>query len=184
VNLEPGIDGLIHISNLGAGRRINHPKEVVETGQQVEAYVLSADTKNRKISLSMQPKAEPKKVVLPQVGEVFEVVVDKVMPFGVFVKFGDGLSGLVPNSELGAAGGSDIKRMFPAGMQMQAVVTDVDSQTGKVRLSRKALTEKAAKDEYEQYVDSSKQASGTSSGGLGSLGELLKAKMEEKKQAS
>ena len=49
VNLEPGIDGLVHISNLGAGRRINHPKEVVEAGQIVEVYVLSVDAENRKI---------------------------------------------------------------------------------------------------------------------------------------
>ncbi|OGW25578.1 MAG: hypothetical protein A2X59_05780, partial [Nitrospirae bacterium GWC2_42_7] len=80
VTLEAGIDGLIHISNLGAGRRINHPREVVTTGQTVEAYVLSVDTANRKISLSMQPKAEPKEIILPAVGELVEGIVDKIMP--------------------------------------------------------------------------------------------------------
>ncbi|MBF0507210.1 MAG: S1 RNA-binding domain-containing protein, partial [Nitrospirae bacterium] len=55
VSVEPGIDGLVHISNLGAGRRINHPKEVVEVGQPVEAYVLAVDPDNRKLSLSLQP---------------------------------------------------------------------------------------------------------------------------------
>jgi small subunit ribosomal protein S1 len=179
VNLEPGIDGLIHISNLGAGRRINHPKEVVETGQVVEAYVLSVDAQNRKISLSMQPKVEPKKVVLPSVGDAIDGVVDKVMPYGVFVKIKDGLTGLVPNSEMATASGSDHKRMFPAGSAIHAVVIEVD-EAGKVRLSRKAAVEKAAQDEFDQYRDTAKNES--SSGSFGSLGEILKAKLEEKKQ--
>ncbi|MCK7522730.1 MAG: S1 RNA-binding domain-containing protein [Ignavibacteriales bacterium] len=51
VNLEPGIDGLVHISKLGAGRRIKHPKEVVEVGQIVEAYVREVDMTSRRISL-------------------------------------------------------------------------------------------------------------------------------------
>lgn len=180
VRLEAGIDGLMHISNLGAGRRINHPKEVVEVGQLVEAYVLSVDPQNRKMSLSMQPKVEPAKIVLPSVGEVVDGKVEKVMPFGVFVKLESGLSGLVPNIEMGTAPNSDHKRMFPPGGEMRTVVTDVDTAGNKVRLSRKAALEKAAQDEFNQYKESLKTSSG-SSGGLGSFGELLKAKLEEKK---
>jgi small subunit ribosomal protein S1 len=179
VNLEPGIDGLVHISNLGAGRRINHPKEVVETGQVVEAYVLSVDPENRKISLSMQPKVEPKKIVLPEVGELIEGVVDKVMPYGIFLKMSIGINGLIPNSEMGTPAGSDHKRMFPPGTEMQVVVVDVDTGSNKVRLSRKAVMEKAAKEEYDQYLSSTRQAEGAS-GGLGSLGDILRAKLKEK----
>ena len=179
VNLEPGIDGLVHISNLGAGRRINHPKEVVEVGQIVEVYVLSVDAENRKLSLSMQPKVEPKKIVLPQVGELIEGVVDKVMPYGIFLKMSIGINGLIPNSEMGTPAGSDHKRMFPSGTEMRVMVVDVDTANNKVRLSRKAVTEKAAKEEYDQYLSSTRQAEGTS-GGLGSLGDILKAKLREK----
>jgi small subunit ribosomal protein S1 len=179
VTLEPGIDGLVHISNLGAGRRINHPKEVVEIGQVVEAYVLSVDAENRKLSLSMQPKVEPKKIVLPQVGELIEGVVDKVMPYGIFLKMSIGINGLIPNSEMGTPQGSDHKRMFPSGTEMRVMVVDVDTASNKVRLSRKAVTEKAAKEEYDQYLSTTKPAEGTS-GGLGSLGDILKAKLKEK----
>jgi len=179
VNLEPGIDGLVHISNLGAGRRINHPKEVVEVGQIVEVYVLSVDAENRKISISMQPKVEPKVIVLPQVGELIDGVVDKVMPYGIFLRMSNGINGLVPNSEMGTPTGSDHKRMFPPGTEMQVVVVDVDAGSNKVRLSRKAVTENAAKEEYDEYRSSVKQAEGQS-GGLGSLGDILKAKLEEK----
>ena len=179
VNLEPGIDGLVHISNLGAGRRINHPREVVEVGQMVEAYILSVDTENRKISLSLQPKVEPKKIVLPEVGDVIEGVVDKVMPYGIFLRMSNGLNGLIPNSEMGTPAGSDHKHMFPSGTEMQVVVLEVDAGSNKVRLSRKAVTEKAAREEYDQYRASVKEAE-AQSGGLGSLGDLLKAKLQEK----
>ena len=179
VSLEPGIDGLVHISNLGAGRRINHPREVVEVGQRVEVYIFSVDAENRKISLSMQPKVEPKKIVLPEVGELIEGVVDRVMPYGIFLKMSSGLNGLIPNTEMGTPAGTDHKHMFPSGTEMQVVVVEVDAASNKVRLSRKAVMEKAAKEEYDQYRTSVTQAEGQSAG-LGSLGDILKAKLQEK----
>ncbi len=183
VRLEPGVEGLVHISNLGAGRRINHPREVVEAGQEVEVYVLGVDRENRKISLSMQPKPVPKVVVLPEVGTTLEGTVDKVMPFGIFVKLPGGVSGLIPNSEIGATDGADPKRVFISGAAIQTVVIDVEQQSGKIRLSRKALMDKKATEEYAEYINAGKQAEGGSAG-LGSLGDILKAKLEEKKLAS
>jgi small subunit ribosomal protein S1 len=180
MRLEPGIDGLIHISNLGAGRRINHPKEVVETGQWVDAYVLSVDQPNRRISLSIQPKVEPAKIILPAVGEILDGTVEKVMPYGIFLKMNNGITGLIPNTEMGTPSGTDHKRMFPSGTEMQVVVIDVDTANNKVRLSRKAVLEKAAQDEFNQYKESIRD-SDASSGSLGSLGDMLKAKLEEKK---
>ena len=182
VNLEPGIDGLIHISNLGAGRRINHPKEVVEIGQTVEAYVLSVDSENRKIALSINPKVEPEKIVLPEIGETHEGKVEKVMPFGVFVKLPSGISGLVPNNEMATSPGTDHRKMFPEGSEMKVTVIEVDHESNKVKLSRKAAMDMAVKQEYEDYMTESRQSLGTS-GGLGTLGDILKAKLEGKKNA-
>lgn len=179
VRLAPGVEGLVHISNLGAGRRINHPKEVVEVGQEVEAYVLSVDAQSRKISLSLQPRPKPEKVVLPDVGELIEGVVEKVMPFGIFIKTSSGVKGLIPNVEAGTQPGSDHKAMFPAGSQIQGIVTEVDAENKRIRASRKAVSEKEARQEYDQYVDSVREANGSS--GLGSLGDILKAKIEEKR---
>ena len=175
VTLEHGIDGLVHISNLGAGRRIQHPKEVVAVGQKVEAYVLAVDPQNRKLSLSMEPKREVKKIVLPSEGEIIDGIVEKVMPFGVFVKIGDELTGLVPNSEMDTPNGSDHSRMFPSGSAMQVAVREVDTGRGKVLLSRKALKEMEEREDFKRYKDSIKVKE-KSSGALSSLGELLKAK--------
>ncbi len=180
VRLEPGIEGLIHISNLGAGRRINHPKEIVEAGQWVEVYVLSVDQQNRRISLSMLPKVEPSTIVLPTVGEILDGTVEKVMPYGIFLKMNNGITGLIPNAEMGTPSGTDHRRMFPPGTEMQVAVIDVDAANNKVRLSRKAVQEKTAQAEFNQYKESVKN-SAESSGGLGSLGDILKAKLEEKK---
>lgn len=180
VNIEPGIDGLVHISNFGTGKRINHPKEVIEVGQRVDAYVLSTDVQGRRLSLSLQPKAEPKKIALPSEGELVDGVVEKVMPFGVFLKLSSGLTGLIPNSEMATPAGSDHSRMFPAGTEMQVVVMEVDSARNRVSLSRKGVTDKEERDEFKRYKDNSSKED-KSSGGLGRLGEILKAKMEEKK---
>ena len=179
VRLEPGIEGLIHISNLGAGRRIKHPREVVEAGQWVDVYVLSVDQQNRKISLSIQPKVDPVKIVLPAVGEILEGIVEKVMPFGLFLKINNSITGLISNSEMGTPSGTDHRRMFPPGTNMQVAVIDVDTANNKVRLSRKAVLEKAAQDEFNQYKESVK-ISAESSESLGCLGDILKAKLKEK----
>jgi len=180
VRLEPGVEGLIHISNLGAGRRIRHPREVVDTGQWVDVYVLSVDLENRKISLSIQPKVEPEKIVLPAVGEILDGIVEKLMPYGIFLKMNNGITGLIPNAEMGTPSGTDHRRMFPPGAEMQVAVIDVDTAHNKVRLSRKFIMEKAAQDEFTQYRESVKNSS-VSSGRLGSLGDILRAKLEEKK---
>jgi small subunit ribosomal protein S1 len=179
VKLEPGIEGLIHISNLGAGRRISHPREVVETGQWVDCYVLSVDPQNRKISLSMQPKVEPVKIVLPVIGEILDGTVEKVMPYGIFLKMNNGITGLIPNVEMGTPSGTDHRRMFAPGTAMQVAVLDVDTVKNKVRLSRKALLEKAAQDEFDEYKESVKNPA-ESSGSLGNLGDIIKARLEEK----
>lgn len=179
VRLEPGIEGLIHISNLGAGRRINHPREVVEAGQSADVYVLSVDQQNRKLSLSMQPKVEPAKIILPAMGDILDGIVEKVMPYGIFLKMNNDLTGLIPNQEMGTPSGTDHRRMFPPGTAMQVAVIEVDSANNKVRLSRKAVLEKAAQEEFSQYSESVKNSS-ESSGGLGSLGDILKSKLKEK----
>ncbi len=175
VNLEQGIDGLIHVSALGAGRRIRHPKDVVEVGQVVEAYVTAVDPANKRISLSLQPRVAKEAVALPDVGDVLEGAVDRVMSFGIFIKLDSGLSGLLPNPEIGTPKGTNHSRMFPQGTRMQVLVKAVDTDKGKISLSRIGLEEKVAQEEFKQYQDSVKTQE-KASGSLGSLGDLLKAK--------
>jgi small subunit ribosomal protein S1 len=176
VNLEPGIDGLIHISALGGGRRIRHPKDVVEVGQWVETYVTAVDPASKRISLSLQPRVPKEAIVLPEAGDVLEGIVDRVMSFGIFIKLDSGLTGLLPNPEIGTPKGTNHSRMFPEGMKMQVLVKAVDTEKGKISLSRVGLEEKVAQEEFKQYQDSVKSQE-RASGSLGSLGDLLRAKL-------
>jgi small subunit ribosomal protein S1 len=179
VSLEPGIDGLIHISNLGAGRRINHPKEVVEVGQWVEPQVLAVDKQNHKISLTLEQQSK-EEVVLPEVGEMVEGVVDRVMPYGIFLKLDSGASGLIPNSEMGTPRGTNHSRMFPQGTRMQVVVIGADKETKKISLSRSGLSEKTEQDNFSRYRNQQDDRRDPDSvgGALGSFGELLQKHLQ------
>jgi small subunit ribosomal protein S1 len=180
VNLEPGIDGLIHISNLGTGRHINHPKEVVEVGQWVEPYVLAVDQGKKKISLTLERQSK-EEVVLPEVGEVMEGEVERVMPYGVFLRLDGGASGLIPNSEMGTPRGSNHSRMFPVGMRMRVIVIGSDKETKKISLSRNAVSEKVEQEEFKQYR-SRQTGEEQPQAGLSSFGELLQEHLQGKKK--
>ncbi|HEY3277199.1 MAG TPA: S1 RNA-binding domain-containing protein [Syntrophorhabdaceae bacterium] len=180
VSLEPGIDGLIHVSKLAPGKRIKHPKEVVEVGQEVEVYILEVDAQKKKISLSMEQKVEKERPILPGIGEILQGRIEKIMPYGLFLHTEGGVKGFIPNSEMGTPRGTNHSRLFPEGTNMEVVVTAVDQERGKVTFSRSGVEEKVAQDEYRQYRDTVKKQE-TSPGGLGSFGELLMAKLGEKK---
>jgi small subunit ribosomal protein S1 len=176
VNLEPGVDGLIPISKLGAGRRIKHPKEVLEIGQLVEAQVIEVNPEKRRISLSMEQKIAFEDIVLPSPGDLIEGAVERVIAAGVLLKIKEGLTGFIPNSEMGTLRGTNHNRMFPPGTLMQAVVIEIDMKRNRVTLSRSKVDEKVERDTYEKYRDKTVEEE-KSSGSLGSLGELLKAKL-------
>jgi small subunit ribosomal protein S1 len=177
VNLEPGVDGLIHISKLGAGRRIKHPKEVVEVGQIVEAYVQEVDLANKRISLTLERKVKAESVALPSAGDIVEGVVERVLSAGVLLRLSNGTTGFIPNSEMGTPRGTNHGRMFPVGTGMQVTVKEVDPEKNRVTLSRSGVAERLEQAELSHYQERVKDGEQTD-GGLGSLGEILKAAME------
>ncbi len=173
VLVEEGIEGLIHISNLGTRKRIKHPKDVLKEGQLVEAYVLSVDKDNKRLSLSINSQ-EKKEIVYPSVGDVVEVTVIKLMPFGILANITDDLTGLIPLSETGLMRGEDPKTFFPAGKTLKTIVKEVDHERGRVRLSIKDYINKKEADEYKQYLQDINTASSQK---MGLLGEILEAKI-------
>ncbi len=182
VNLEPGIDGLIHISKLGTGRRVKHPEDVLQVGQWVEARVVKVDPVARRISLSMEPDERRRVLALPAVGEIVRGTVEKVMPFGVFVRLDEKITGLMPNSEAGTPRGANHAKIFPVGSDIQVLVLEVDSDKGRVTLSRSKVEGKLEEDALASYRETSAGPVASSNGGLGSLGELLKDKWEDLKR--
>jgi small subunit ribosomal protein S1 len=139
VELVPGIEGLVHVSEFGGGR-VGHPKEVVEVGQEVEVKVLRLDFDRRRISLSMRDAP-----LRPQlkVGALVEGTVASVKPYGVFIRIHkpqEGLDGMIPSADAEVPEGTSLSDAFPAGRAVQAKVVRVDAR-GRIRLSIRALHE-------------------------------------------
>ena len=174
VELTPGVDGLIHISNLNAPERVGHPRDVLKEGEEVDVEVLSVDPQSRRIGLARVP-SDGEFGSVPVVGAVVEGKVDKAVNFGVFVTLGPGRKGLVPNIEMGTSKGADHRKQFPPGTPMRVKVLEVTDNGRKIRLSRKAAREAQERAEFEDYVQ---QDAKDSSSGFGTLGDVLKKKIK------
>lgn len=180
VELMPGVDGLIHISALGAQRRIAHPREIVSEGERVDCAIESIDVQARRIALrrltgddavdfpAPQQEGAPT-AAAPRVGDTVEVTVDKVEPFGLFVAFSGG-RGLVPNAEMGTPRGTDHRKMFPAGSTFRAEIVERDAQ-GRLRLSKIAAEKSEERREVARYLQSEVRAG--SSKGFGTFADLF-----------
>lgn len=174
VALEPGVDGMIHVSALGAATRIKHPREAVNVGDEVEAEVLSVDGEKKRISLSMDYKRTEGLGALPRVGETLKVIVEKHADFGLFVKLDSGYQGVIPNAELNIRKGQQehTKPPFVVNDEIEAKVTEVSQGGKRIRLSIRELArekEREERKEFETYKGDDKTNFGT-------FGDLLKSR--------
>ncbi|MBM3298724.1 MAG: S1 RNA-binding domain-containing protein, partial [Deltaproteobacteria bacterium] len=177
VELEPGVEGLIHISNFGTGRRINHPKEVVSEGEKLEVRVLSVDNQARRIGLELVfsgPAGVASPVPEIREGDVLVGTVDAVKDYGVFVGLPGGKSGLLHVSEMGDARKGDLRNRFPLGSSVQVEVLAIDPETKKVALSTKSLSTRMEESHFKEFATTQRGA-----GSLWTLGDLLKDKLKQ-----
>jgi small subunit ribosomal protein S1 len=177
VELEPGVEGLIHVSNLGTGRRISHPKEVLSEGDVVEVRVLSIDPAGRRIGLelSLTGKAGTEGSIELREGDVVVGTVDSVKDYGVFLSLPGGRSGLLHVSEIAdSESGGDLRRRFAPGSTVEVVVSAMDPESKKVSLSTKRLSKRIEESQFRAYADEA-----TSRGSFGTLGDLLKDKLKK-----
>lgn len=140
IELEPGIDGLIHVSDISWLKKVSHPSEAVKKGANVKAKVLSLDRANRKISLGMKQLTEDPWQQLTQnfpTGVTIKGKITKTVNFGVFVELDNGLEGLVHISEIPHEQSENIESSFPVGEQIQVNILNVDHENRKIALSLK-----------------------------------------------
>jgi small subunit ribosomal protein S1 len=143
VELEPGVEGLIHISEMAWGKKVRHPSDVVKPGDRVDAVILSIKPEERRIALGLkQTLADPWLEVQQKfpVGSQVEGPVTKLMNFGAFVQITEGIEGLVHISEIVA----DRRLNHPsdalrAGQVVQAQVLAIDAEKRQIKLSMKQL---------------------------------------------
>ena len=190
VELFPGVDGLVHVSAL-ADRHIQHPREVVKEGEQIWVQIESVDDAQKRVALrritegdaqSPEPSRPEKQAAAAKrarVGDMVDATVDKCEPFGVFVHW-DGGKGLIPNAELGTPRGSDNKKTTPPGTQFKAQIIDIDER-GRFRLSRTAQERAADQSDYRQYQKEMNRKMPPGKG-FGTLGDLLRSKLEQQEE--
>ncbi|MBD3855136.1 MAG: S1 RNA-binding domain-containing protein [Acidobacteria bacterium] len=150
VEIVPGVDGLVHISDMSWTRRINHPSEVVQKGDDVEAVITSVDSYNQRISLSMKellPNEWEEYANSHGVGDVSTGKVTNVTDFGVFVELAPGVEGLCHISEIDRDEGLSLAEMFTAGQAVRCRILRVDWHESRIGLSMHSIEQEGAEDE-------------------------------------
>jgi len=141
VELEEGIDGMIHVSDLSWTRKINHPSEVLKKNDEVEAIVLDIDKVNQRISLGVkQLESDPWKEIDQKykIGDLVHGQVTKLASFGAFVQLQDDIDGLVHISQLSEEHVAKVKDVLKVGQEVEARVIKVDKAERRIGLSIKA----------------------------------------------
>jgi len=141
VELEEGIDGMIHVSDLSWTRKINHPSEVLKKNDEVEAMVLDIDKVNQRISLGVkQLDSDPWKEIDQKykIGDLVQGKVTKLASFGAFVQLQDDIDGLVHISQLSEDHVAKVKDILKVGQEAEARVIKVDKAERRIGLSIKA----------------------------------------------
>jgi small subunit ribosomal protein S1 len=156
VELEPGIEGLIHISEMSWTKRVKHPSQVVNVGDQVEAAVLDIDVENKRISLGMKQVMENPWKTLEEkypVGTKVQGKVRNITDFGIFVGIEEGIDGLVHVSDLSWT--QKVKHpseLFKKGQDVDAVVLNIDPENERFSLGIKQLTSNPWETVEEKYA--------------------------------
>lgn len=146
-----GVDGMVHISEL-SWSRIKHPSEVVAVGDTVDVYVIKADAEKKKISLGMKnPNENPWETFMSkyQVGDVAEVKIVKLMTFGAFAEVVPGVDGLIHISQIADHRVEKPEDELAEGQMVEVKITEVNPETKKISLSRRAVLQNTADEEYE-----------------------------------
>ena len=154
VELEPGVEGLVHVSEMSWTHEVRHPSRIVSVGDQVEAAVLNVDTANRKISLGMKQTApNPWDMVESKypAGTRIEGKVKSLTDFGAFVGLDEGIDGLIHISDISWT--RHIKHpseVLKKGQKVEAVVLKIDKEKERLSLGYKQLTRDPWEDEIPQ----------------------------------
>jgi len=141
VELEEGIDGMIHVSDMSWTRKINHPSEMVKKGDELEAVVIDIDKQNQRISLGMkQLEGDPWKEIEAKfkIGDLVKGKVSKITAFGAFISMDGDIDGLVHISQISEDRVDKIKDHLKVGQEIEARVIKVDKTERRIGLSLKA----------------------------------------------
>jgi small subunit ribosomal protein S1 len=181
IEIEDGIDGLVHVSNLSWTKRVKHPSEVLKKGEKVKAVVLGVEPENRRLSLGvkqLQPDVWETFFTQHRVGDVVHGKVLRTAQFGAFVEIAEGVEGLCHVSEAVDASGHPLT--LEQGQEHDFKIIKMNVEEKKVGLSIRAVGEEASRAEVEHYKAPSRDrdrdhgsSSSSQSGSTTTLGDLV-----------
>jgi small subunit ribosomal protein S1 len=160
IEIEDGIDGLVHVSNLSWTTRVKHPSEVLKKGDKVKAVILAIEPDKRRLSLGvkqMQPDVWDSFFAQHRVGDIVHGKILRVANFGAFVEIAEGIEGLCHNSEAVDANGQPMH--LEPGAEFDFKIIKMNQEEKKVGLSIKAVGEEASRQEVESYKQPSSSSS-------------------------
>jgi small subunit ribosomal protein S1 len=168
IEVEDGVDGLVHVSDISWSKRIKHPGEVLKKGQEIDAIITSIDTENRRLSLSikdLEPNAWERFVTAHNPGDVVKGKIARFANFGAFVELDDNLEGLCHISELSGERVEKPEDVVQLGQEMDFKILRIDPESKKIGLSARAVGR-------DEPVTDTKTYSSEVGSGMASLGEL------------
>src|SRR5579884_1825627 len=155
VEIEPGIDGLVHISDLSWTKKVRHPSELYQKGDEVEAVVLGIEVEQERVSLGIkQATPDPWETVAQRypINTKVSGTVTSVADFGVFVEIEEGIEGLIHISQLSNERVDKPSSLFKVGDKVDAMIVQVDTRERRIGLSIKALRQHEEREEMQAYL--------------------------------
>jgi small subunit ribosomal protein S1 len=155
VEIEEGIDGLVHVSDLSWTKRVKHPSEILKKGQLVQAVILNIDAKSHRLSLGikqLQPDAWETYFQNHQVGDIVHGRICRLAGFGAFVELAEGVEGLCHFSEIpGYSGRRSEEPPVAMGQEFDFKIIKMSEPEKKIGLSLKAMADDEEKTRLEDY---------------------------------
>ena len=183
VRIAPGIEGLVHVSDMSWAGRVNHASEVVSAGDSVQVIVLSFDLERKRISLGMkQVDGDPFESALDKlkVGQSVAGTVSRIGTAGVFIALEEGLPAFLPGSLAGTSRGEPLSAVYKVGKAVQLTIKEIEAERRRITLQATGGESQVERKEFESYMK--KQKVEKSAPTVGSFGEALQRAMQGKEK--
>ncbi len=181
IELEEGIDGMVHVSDMSWTRKVNHPSEVLKKGDEVDAIVLDVDSSQQRISLGMKQLAVDPWTDIDaffKIGDVVQGTVTKITSFGAFVELKDGIDGLVHISQISEERIDKIKDVLKPAQVVSARVIKIDREERRLGLSIKAAN--YSSEQLAAETSAYEQLNRSAGNDMMNLGDILDAASDKK----
>ena len=176
IEIEPGMEGFIHVSKMSMTKKIKKPDEVLKRNESVSARILSIDTDSKKISLQlMTGEADPWQLPFDNLlNETQKGIIENINNSGVSLRLENGMLGFIPKNELLQP--NDMQKNYIAGKELTVVIKDIQIENKKLILSENGARKKEEQKDYNSFLKNNNESSSSS------LGNIFKDKFDDLKK--